>query len=410
MEYQLRPITPDEAGPFFECMASSFGNDFRPDRWSERTGHYAEVDRSLAAWDGVQVVATTGIWSFELTVPGGSIATAGVTWVSVRPTHRRRGLLTAMMRRQLDDVHERGEALAALWASEAPIYGRFGYGCAAEGVEMRIERAHSALRPSTSDATARGGVRMVEREEALARWPVLYERVRRETPGMISRHDRWWSYRHLPEKDEGVDGYTGSRFAQYEEDGELLGYVRYRTKQDYEQGNPAGILHLRELIAASDAAYAALWQYLFGVDLIKTIHAEWRRVDEPLTWMLADPRRLVRRTQDTLFVRVVDVAEALAGRRYAAEGELVIEVQDRFCGWNEGSYLLKGGPNGATCTRTARSPDISLEAESLGAAYLGGVRLSTLARAGRVSGPEAALGRADAMFGWQPAPWIPEIF
>ena len=407
MEYPLRPITDAQVPQFFDCMASSFGYDFNEGGWRERQGVYAELERSLAAWDGDQVVGTTGIWSLDLTVPGASVPTAGVTWVTVRATHRRRGLLTAIMRRQLDDIHERGEILAALWASEAPIYGRFGYGCAAEGVEMRIERPHSALK-FTLPSSCR--LRFVTRDEALAGWPEFYERVRVTTPGMISRHEKWWSHRHLAEVETDLGGFTKQRLVQYEEDGDIRGYLRYRTKDAYDHGSAASDLQVREFITSSDSAYSALWQFVFGVDLVKTIYMEWRRVDEPLIWMLNDPRRLIRRTQDTLFVRLVDAAEALAARRYSTEDELVIDLRDNFCDWNTGTYLLKGGPGGATCTRTTRSADIALETEALAATYLGGVRFSTLAHAGRVEGSAAALRRADAMFAWDPMPWIPEIF
>ncbi|MGH2634092.1 MAG: GNAT family N-acetyltransferase [Tepidiformaceae bacterium] len=407
MEYPLRPITDDQVPQFFECGDASFGRDFNEERWRSTQGQYADLDRSLAAWDGNQVVGTTGVWSFELTVPGGSLPTAGVTWVAVRPTHRRQGLLTAIMRRQLDDVHERGESLAALWATEAPIYGRFGYGCAAEGVEMQIERPYSGLKFTVPGS---GRTRFVTREQALEVWPAFYEDVRLSTPGMISRDKKWWSHRHLPEAEPPLEGFSKQRLVQYEEDGSVIGYVRYQVRADYVQGSAASELRVRELIADGDSAYSALWQFVFGVDLIKTIHAEWRRVDEPLVWMLNDPRRLIRRTQDTLFVRLVDAAEALAGRHYSTEDELVIGLRDTFCEWNTGAYLLKAGPGGATCSRTNRTPDITLETEALGAAYLGGVRFSTLAQAGRVEGSAALLRRADAMFAWQPLPWIPEIF
>lgn len=407
MEYPLRPITDAEIGPFFDCMSASFGYDFHEERWRDQQGQYAELERSLAAWDGDQVVGTTGIWSFELTVPGGALPTAGVTWVSVRGSHRRRGLLRAIMRRQLDDVHERGEVLAALWASEAPIYGRFGYGCAAEGTEIRIERVHSALK---FVVPAKGRVRFVTREEALAEWPGFYDSVRLATPGMISRHEKWWSHRHIPEVERSQGGFTRQRFVQYEEDGRVLGFVCYRMREEVEDGSEAFELRIAELLSGSDAAYGALWQFVFGIDLVKTIRAHFRPIDEPLVWMLNDPRRLVRRTQDALFVRLVDAAEALAARRYSTDDELIIGLRDNFCDWNTGTYILKGGPGGATCSHTTRSPDLTLETEALAAAYLGGVRFSLLARAGRVEGSERALRRADAMFAWEPRPWAPEVF
>ena len=197
---------------------------------------------------------------------------------------------------------------------------------------------------------------------------------------------------------------------QYEEDDEPLGYARYRVRGDGSPGWPNGTLAVQELMALTENAYAALWSYLFGVDLIANIEAHHRRVDEPLFWMLADPRRLVRRQYDTLWVRLVDIPAALEARRYATEGRLVLDVRDPFCPWTEGRYELEGGPEGARCRRSDAEPDIALSAGDLGAIYLSGPRLTTLRQAGRVQGDWEALRRADAMFAWDPAPWCPEVF
>ena len=406
MTITYRPITRDEAPAFFLAQGKGFHHDPGPDglERSMRLGNFA---RSTAAFDGDEVVGTAGIWDFDLTVPGGTLPAAGVTWVSVKPTHRRQGILTSMMRIQLDAIREQGEPIAALWASEAPIYGRFGYGLAAEGVDFHIARPHARLRHTVPWT---GRCRFVTRDEALAAWPAVYDAVRKTIPGLISRSPDWWAYRHLPAQETPRPPLTGSFRVQYEEDGRPLGYVRYRVKEQYADGYPTSELRVVELIAASDAAYSALWSYVFGVDLMATIACDWGRVDEPLLHMLEDPRRLVRRTQDTLWVRVVDVAKALAARRYPVEGRLVLRIRDPFCPWNDGTYALEGGPNGATCVPSPATPDIELEATALGGVYLGGQRFQALARAGRVSGSAEALRRADSLFAWDPAPWIPEIF
>ncbi len=342
-----------------------------------------------------------------MTVPGARLPCAGVTWVSVRPTHRRQGILTAMMRAQLDHVRERGEPIAMLWASESSIYGRFGYGLAAEGIELRIDRNRTVLAHVTR---APGRVRFVAREDALAAWPSVYERARQDIPGMHSRGAAWWEHRIFREPEFPAPGFSSSFFVQYEEAGQVLGYVRYRIKESEADGSATSTLAVRELMAATGAAYSALWQYVFGVDLIGTIKAEWRRVDEPLYHMLADPRRLVRRPTDTLFCRIVDPVAALSGRCYAAEGQCVIEVTDAFAPWVAGRYLLEGGPAGATCTPTTREPDITLSSTELGAVFLGGTRLAPLWRAGPVHGSPGAIARADAMFSWHTLPWAPEIW
>jgi predicted acetyltransferase len=403
-----RPITKDELVPFFHAQSISFSRDFDPDSPGfESRRQYDDYDRSTAAFDGDTIVGTAGIYSFDLSIPGGAAPTAGVTWVSVRASHRRKGILTGMMRWQMDHVREHGEALAALWASEAQIYGRFGYGLAAEGVEMKIDRTHTDLRHG---APFTGSCRYVSRDEALKSWPEVYDCVRVTQPGMISRPPHWWSLRHLPEPERAMPGYTTSFLAQYEEQGRPLGYVRYRVKESYEDGSSTSTLLVNELIGATPSAYNALWSFIFGVDLIGTITTPWGRSDEPLQHMLADPRRLVRRTQDTLYIRLVDVARALAARKYASEGAVVLEVKDAFCPWNTGRYRLEGGPGGATCAPTDAPAEIALDAETLGATYLGGTRFRSFARAGRIKGDPAVFARADAMFSWDPLPWIPEIF
>lgn len=407
-EITYRPITEGELSAFFQANSYGFSEDFDPQSdWMASVQKVADLGRSTAAIENGEIVGTAGIYSFDLTVPGATLPTAGVTWVSVRPTHRRRGVLTGMMRTQMDNVRERGEALAALWASESPIYGQFGYGVAAEGVEMRIERTRTALRHITPFS---GRTHFVDREEALATWPTVYERVRTTIPGMISRSPAWWANRQLRTQERPMSGYTKNFRVTYEEAGEPLGYVSYRVKETEEHGSSTSTLLIGQMLAATDAAYSALWSFVFGVDLIHTIVLPWGRVDEPLAHMLADPRRLVRRPQDTLYVRLVDVAKALEGRRYTKEGELVIAVDDRFCPWNSGRYALDGGPDGARCLPTNAPPDVSLTAETLGALYLGGARFQAMARAGRVSGDAEALRQADEMFAWDPLPWIPEIF
>ena len=403
---EVRAVTSEEFDTFVNATGVGFG--WHPTGEEiEGIRHIAEYDRTLATFDGEEIVSTTGIFSFDMTVPGGSLPTAGVTWVSVKPTHRRRGVLRAMMQRQLNDVHERGEALAALWASESIIYGRFGYGMAAETVILKIDRLRTdlAYQPNTP-----GRCRLVTRDEALASWPKVWDRFRASQPGSYSRSEAWWQNHTMREKDTPRGGYSGRYFVQYEEDGEPLGYVRYRLRENDEDGNSNGTTAVQELIAATDHAYAALWQYIFGIDLMSTITAHLRPSDEPLLWMLADPRRLVRRPWDGLWMRTVDVIPALEGRRYPVEGQLVLEIRDSICSWNEGRYQLEGGPDGATCRRTDAKADVTLGAADLGAVYMGGTRIRSLARAGRVAGDDAALAKAEAMFGWDPQPWCPEVF
>jgi predicted N-acetyltransferase YhbS len=227
----IRPIAPDEFLPFARADSAAFGFEVVPERM-EDTKQIFEFDRTLAAFDGEEIVGTTAIFSFTTTTPGGALPTAGVTWVSVKPTHRRQGILTQVMRRQLSDVRERGEPIASLWASESLIYGRFGYGLAAEAVALEIEREHTRL---GRGAEACGRCRLIDLEEALRSWPRVYDRVLPGQPGMYSRSETWWKHKALSEFD--FSRQAGTRFfAQYEEDGEPLGYARYRVKGDSQLG------------------------------------------------------------------------------------------------------------------------------------------------------------------------------
>ncbi len=408
MDYPIRPITPEEAPKFFHSNAIAFGHDPRPEEGIASTLKYADLSRSISVWDGEQVVGTAGTWTFEMTTPGGFVPCGGLTWVGVLPSHRRQGILTAMMRYQLDQVRDRGEAIAALWASEASIYQRFGYGMAAEGQELTIDRLRTGLRTSTPFS---GRTRFIDRAQAMAAWPGIWDEVRRTFPGMHNRTPGWWENRVLRDPAwPAPHGFSSNFDIQYEENGKALGYARYRVKEHYENGSAAGVLSIGALIATTDAAYTGLWNHIFGVDLIATINAEWRPVDEPLYAMLDDPRRLVRRPSDTLWVRIIDTPRALSSRLYATSGELVIELRDDFCPWNAGRYLLQGGPTGAQCYATTREPDLTMTVNELGALYLGGMRAYQLARAGRIEGSAEAVARADAMFAWNPQPWAPEIW
>jgi predicted acetyltransferase len=405
MPVEIRVLQEHEIEPFARSVARGFLGDFRP----EYLEHYRplfELDRNLAAFDGDFVAGTAGIFTFQMTVPGGIVPTAGVTRVTVQPTHRRQGVLTALMRRQLEDVRERGEPLAALWASESIIYGRFGYGLAADHVELKVERNRTAL---AHRVPARGRVRIVTKEEARSAWPGVFDRVRLDQPGAMNRSGAWWD-RILRDLEHERHGFSAHVHATYEENGEPQGYLLYRTKDDWTGGLPAGAARLEELMAASPAAYSALWEYALNLDLIGVIEAESRPVDEPLYWMLADPRRLGRSQQDALWLRIVDVPGALSARKYSGEGSVVFEVRDAFCPWVAGRYELQASPGGGKCTRTDRSPTITLSAADLAAIYLGGARLQTLARAGRAEGEPDALRHADEIFAWPTLPWCPNHF
>jgi predicted acetyltransferase len=407
---RLRPATPEEWGPWLQAMSGAFG-ETPTEPYLTTPPPVAEMDRSLGLFENEQWVATSGIYSRTLTVPGGLVPTAAVTWVTVAPTHRRRGVLTEMMRRQLTGLHEQErEPVATLWASEFPIYGRFGYAPAAYrgGLTGRTERLR--LRPDVDLGTGR--VDLVPRETYQPAATALHDAVRRLVPGNLDRDERWWD-RRLLDLPDNRHGATALRFLLHTEtDGTVTGYAAWRVKAGWTDDNePDGTLIVEEVRASNPQAYAALWKVLLSVDLVRTLRVVKPSVDDPLRYLVTDGRALSVRPSDALWVRLVDVGRALSARRYPERIDLVFEVRDDFCEWNTGRWHVWGHPAGAFCDRTDRDPDIVLGIEELSAAYLGGTSLATLQAAGRVTEiSPGAVTLASTAFGWPVTPWCPDEF
>ena len=408
----MRPIAPEEFERFVRTAEKPFGETLGPEVL-EYERRFFEFDRSLVALDDGDMVATAGAFSFELTLPGlTTVPAAGVTWVTVVPTHRRRGLLTALMARQLDDFADRGEPVAVLTASEAAIYGRFGYGIATVVNVVEIRKAGLTL---VVPSTAGGRIRMLEVDDARKIVPGLYEKYRAARPGALTCNERWWeSYFSDPEKFR--DGASARFYAVHEnEAGEADGYVTYRVNwDDWAPERPGSTLKISAIHSADPEVDAALFDFLLNLDLVWQLTSQSRPVPDPVRWRLDDFRRYrILRTNDWMWARLVDVAAGLAARRYAVDATLTIAVDDPFRAANTGAYRLDGGPDGATCARVDDStePDLTLSVDALGAAYLGGVTLTTLAEAGRCHGDRDALQRADAMFASTPtAPYCDRDF
>jgi predicted acetyltransferase len=410
LETQLRPITTEEWPEFFRAMHEVFAEE-TPGPFAERPTPIAELDRSLSLWDGERVAATAGIYSRTMTVPGGTVPCAGVTWVTVSPTHRRQGVLTAIMRRQLTELHEQErEPVAALWAAEAPIYGRFGYGPASfrGGVSGAVDGLQ--LRPDVDLGSGR--VSIVGVDDYRAGAEAVYDTVRRAVPGHMDRDDRWWT-RTVQDLPDQRDGATPRRYVVHTEpDGRVTGYAAYRVKSSWtENGEPDGTLLVQEARALSTPAYAAIWRFLLSIDLVRSVRYDMSSADDPLRYLLGDPRALHTRSVDGLWVRLVDVGRALRARRYPTPVNLVLGVRDPFCPWNDGRWHLTGHPSGSFCEPTDRDPDLVLDIEALSSAYLGGVSLGTLQAAGRVTElSPGAVTLASTAFGWPVTPWCPEEF
>ncbi|MEO6796050.1 MAG: GNAT family N-acetyltransferase [Candidatus Dormibacter sp.] len=405
---ELRPVRPEEQRAYSTLMRRAFGGALPTDEDLATSRETMEFDRTLAFFDGDEIIATAGIFSYEMTLPGGTaLPCGGVTRVAVQTTHRRRGLLTAMMRRQLDDMHERGEPLAALYASEAPIYGRFGYGLATYQAALEIEPSRAAF---VQPVPVGGRLRMVDVPTAVGAFTLVWERARRHQPGMLALNEAWIRL-HLVDREANRDGASPHYRVLYETDHGPSGFAIYRIKMDWDASGPNGTLRLQMLTATTPDAYTVLWRHLLDVDLMARVSAEMRSVEEPLRFLLADSRQPKTRLEDGIWLRLVDVAAALAGRRYAIEGRLALRVRDAFCPWNDRQVELLGGRAGAECRAHDGPPDLALDAADLAAGYLGGNRFHTLFQAGRVAELRpGAVALADAMFASDRAPWCPSHF
>ncbi|MFE7274385.1 GNAT family N-acetyltransferase [Streptomyces sp. NPDC057623] len=406
---ELRVLRQGEWNTWYDTLIRAFGAVAEAPEEQELWNSLTELDRSLGAWDGDGCVGTAGAFSFRLTVPGGaSVPAAGVTMVSVAATHRRRGVLTSLMRRQLDDVREWGWPLAVLTASEPEIYGRFGYGVGTFHVNAEIDttRVRLSVPPGTDDVR----LRYAAATEALDVCEAVYARTVSGRPGMLARGPGWERLRVLdPESDR--DGGSPLQCVLAERDGQVVGYARFRVKPEWEPSGPKGSVLLRDVDALDPAARAALWRFLFDIDLTSTVKAYGRPLDEAWQHQVSDIRRCALRVRDSLHVRLVDVGAALEARTYQAPVDVVFEVEDAFCPWNSGRWRLTGDAKGAACGRTTDAADLFLSVRELGAAYLGGVSLESLGAAGRVRElRQGALAEASVGFMSGVAPWLPHGF
>lgn len=383
MKFETRRALPDDLTALATADARAFGvsytdteiEDFRP---------LFDPERFLLAYDPADgdVLGVTGSFPFDITVPGGATLTAeGVTWVSVAATHRRQGILRGLMAQQHREFVEAGLAVSVLTASEGGIYGRFGYGQAGRARGIRIDRRLARVR---ADAPNPGGVRYVDADAARALAPDVHRRWAALTPGALSRSDLWWD-NALLDRPERRGGNTGLFHLAHPD-----GYASYRIYQSERS------CRVVDFFAATEDAHAALWRTLLGLDLTHTITTDQCPLDDPLPWLLEDPRQ-VRTTDlvDGLWLRVLNVEHALATRRYPVEVDLVLDVDDQFLGLG-GRFRLRGGPDGAECGRVAAATaDARLSIDTLGMLFLGSHRANAMARAGLLTAEPAALARLD---------------
>jgi predicted acetyltransferase len=407
--WTVRPVPDEDWEAFYEVDAHAFGTGMPEDmEVQERELHRGA--RGIGVYDAEVLAGIATAFAFQVTVPGGAaVPAAGVSWVAVLPTHRRRGVLRALMTHQLQAVHEQGdEPLAILWASEPVIYGRFGYGLASRAYNLDVPRSPTALQPGApGDPGLR--VRLVDPADWKAFVPV-YDAVAAARPGIVLREEAWWNraVRDLA----SMRGSASPKRAVVVEDGDgVRAFALYRTEQHWDERFGKGDVSVQEAMAADPAALAALYRYLFDLDLMG--HTTVRvAVDDPVLHWLTDARAAKPSLADCLYVRLVDLPRAMTARGYATDVDLVVEVRDELCPWNAGTWRLRAETAGsATCVPADDDPDLSLDVRELGAVYLGGTSLAELAGAGWVEERRpGAVTAASAAFAHHPAPWTPWVF
>ena len=392
MDFEVRYIRPDEIDEILTLDERAFGYTYG-DADRENLRGLLELDRMHVAVDGDDIVGTAGAWTFDMTVPGGAaVPVAGVTWVGVMPTHRRRGILRQLMERQLDEVAAAGrEPIAVLTASESGIYGRVGYGVASFRARMSVATKRVRMRDGVGTD---GQVRFLGLEAARATLPAVYDRMRAVVPGTLSRQN-WWD-EVLADRESQRYGASGLFVLAHPD-----GYALYRRRDaTAPNGALVGEVVLIELTSVSAEAHASLWRTLLELDLVEQLFFRRYSVDDPLPLLLTEPRRVqIDAAADDVWVRILDVPAALEARRYLTEGRVVLDVADGFRPVTGGRFVLEAGPDGARCAPTTADADLALDISGLGSLYLGGMRATTLARAGLVEErtPGAAF-RADVLF------------
>jgi predicted acetyltransferase len=395
----VRPIMPDELAAHLTLRAVAFNGRAPSADEVEARRRTTDLARCLGAFDDGRLVGTAAAEAFPLTVPGGRVGAAGILGVTVLPTHRRRGILTELLRRLVADSRERGEPLALLYASEGGIYGRFGFGAATYECDVRVARRRGAFRRPVGGA----GLRLLPPAGAADLMARIAAKAAAAQPGSVSRPPAWW--RWLAEQPPPAGRGDPQVVVREQEDGfAMYGLDMARFSLP---GLDGGTLRLAWLLALGPEAHAALWRHCLDVDLVDEVVARHRPVDEPLRHLLADPRAVESRVWDGLWARLVDVEAALNGRAYGEPGRVVLRVEDGFCPWNTGTYAVEAGG----CTRTDAEPDLALPADALAACYLGGNRFTTLCRAGLVEArSRGAAERADVLFASPRTPWCPYHF
>ena len=379
-----RPVRPQEILPYSRAISLGFGSVYqiRPGEL-ERNSRYEHLARANCASDGDVIVGACIGVDMHVGVPGGIEPMSGITAVAVSPTHRRRGILTQLMRRQLAEEHQKGFALAGLWASESIIYGRYGYGIAVEQQEIAIERHRSQFRPESQALVQLHNVSFATPKEIRDIGPDLWLAKMRSTAGMVSRIEPVWEETY-PDPKPAAEPKKEFRII-YRENDKPLGYAAYSLSGSKD---PDGLsyqeLRVKEVLAATPSAEASLWRFILNVDLVHLIKHGSHPVRSSLWRMFSDPRCMSQDPYDALWLRLLDIPKALSGRTYNSPGTVVIGITDDTCEWVDGNYELRVADNGsAECVRTDAPADLEMPVATAATIYIGAHDLNGLHAAAR---------------------------
>jgi predicted acetyltransferase len=385
-----------------------FGEPFHEDDLDSPAFDVSDDDRTVYAWDGDEIDGTSANFAMDTSTPGGSLATAGVTFIGVKPTHRRRGVMTAMLDNLHQDGIDREEPIATLWAADSAIYPRFDYGLATYRLAAEIPHQYTRFLDGPDDSSI--SLRMVDTATDFEHVAPVYEANRQARAGAPALTEAW-NRRHIWDPERHREGATGVQTVLAEDANGVRGYLRYALKSQWPDGYGEGTVTIYRLMSTDAAAHAALWRYCFSLDLM-TKTSWWNvPIDDPVLTWLEQPRPSKRRINDAMWVRVLDVGKSLAGRTYASDIDVTMKIRDRRIDANDGTWRLKGGPDGASCERVTESPDLSLDVRTLGAILLGGPTLVSHANAGWVDEhTSGALRAASIAFSADLAPYCPFVF
>lgn len=409
----VRPITEAEFPDWLRAVKTGFLQT--PDLTEEEVeGRRARFvpGRYLGAFDAGRCVATFRSFDQELTAVGGArVAADAVSGVTVTATHRRRGLLTRMMERDLTAAKERGDVVATLVAAEYPIYGRYGFGPATRASEWTVDVPRAGLDARWAGPADGGRIDLVDAEDVRKLGPDLHERLCRVQPGAIDRDELWWKANTGAVRLE--PSWKQPFFAVYRSaSGEVEGMAAYEIDDHWgDAKQPLNTASVQWLTGVTPAAERALWQYLCSIDWVVKVKSGRRAPDDLLPHLLPDPRAAHITSQaDWLWVRILDVVRALQARGYEAEGSLVLQVAG-VDGLTGGRYRLEASAEGASCAPTRESAELTLGIGDLGALWLGDESAVRLAALGRVGEERAGAARkADALLRTSRRPWCPDLF